>query len=68
VVRCQTRGISTSNPHSVEPLLVVFSQGALGRIEHFIAEARKAMAVPERYIPVLLDHVSVYTAVPNKNN
>jgi hypothetical protein len=117
VVRCQTCGISTGNPYSVEPSLGVFNQTALRHIDYFIAEAQryhirldipltdnynyylggyhnftdwlglssasncpstacattfytnpKAIAAFEQYIKVLLDHVNVYTGIPNKDN
>jgi hypothetical protein len=117
VVRCQTCGISTGNPYSVEPSLGVFNQTALRHIDYFIAESEKyhirldipltdnynyylggyhnftdwlglssasncpstacattfytnpqAIAAFEQYIKVLLDHVNVYTGVPNKDN
>jgi Cellulase (glycosyl hydrolase family 5) len=41
VVRCQTCGISTGNPLSVEPYLGGFSQTALRHIDYFIAQAQK---------------------------
>lgn len=117
VVRCQTCGISTGNPYSVEPSLGVFNQTALRHIDYFVAEAQKhhirldipltdnynyylggyhnftdwlglstaancpstacastfytnpqAIAAFEQYISVLLNHVNVYTGVPNKDN
>jgi mannan endo-1,4-beta-mannosidase len=117
VVRCQTCGISTGSPYSVEPSLGVFSQTALRHIDYFVAEAQKygirldipltdnyryytggyhdftdwlglstagncpspacastfyrdpkAISAFETYISVLLNHVNVYTGVPNKDN
>jgi mannan endo-1,4-beta-mannosidase len=117
VVRCQTCGISTGNPDSVEPALNVFNQSALRHIDYFVAEAQKygiRLDIPltdnysyylggyhdftgwlglsttdscpsaacasmfytdpkvisafEKYISVLLNHVNVYTHVPNKDN
>jgi hypothetical protein len=117
VVRCQTCGISTGNPYSVEPSLGVFNQTALRHIDYFIAEAQKygirldipltdnynyylggyhnftdwlglssasncpsracasifytnaqAISAFEQYISVLLNHVNVYTGIPNKDN
>jgi len=41
VVRCQTCGISTGNPSSVEPSLGVFNETALRHIDYFVAEAQK---------------------------
>jgi mannan endo-1,4-beta-mannosidase len=41
VVRCQTCGISTGNPLSVEPYLGGFSQTALRHIDYFIAQAQR---------------------------
>jgi hypothetical protein len=41
VVRCQSCGISTGNPDSVEPALGVFNQAALRHIDYFVAEAQK---------------------------
>src|ERR1700722_841444 len=41
VVRCQTCGISTGTPFSVEPRLGAFSQRALRRIDYFIARAQR---------------------------
>jgi Cellulase (glycosyl hydrolase family 5) len=41
VVRCQTCGISTGNPLSVEPYLGGFSQTALRHIDYFIARAQR---------------------------
>jgi mannan endo-1,4-beta-mannosidase len=40
VVRCQTCGISTGTPLSVEPSLGTFSQTALQHIDYFIAQAQ----------------------------
>lgn len=40
VVRCQTCGISTGNPFSVEPYLGGVSQTALRHIDYFIAQAQ----------------------------
>lgn len=117
VVRCQTCGISTGNPSSVEPSLGVFNQTALRHIDYFIAEAQRygirldipltdnynfylggyhnftdwlglssasncpssacahifytnpqAIAAYEQYISVILNHVNVYTGIPNKDN
>jgi mannan endo-1,4-beta-mannosidase len=117
VVRCQTCGISTGNPYSVEPSLGVFNQTALRHIDDFVAEAGKygirldipltdnysyylggyhdftgwlglstaadcpspacastfysdpkAISAFEAYISELLNHVNVYTGVPNKDN
>jgi hypothetical protein len=39
VVRCQTCGISTGSPLSVEPSLGTFSQTALQHIDYFVAQA-----------------------------
>jgi hypothetical protein len=41
VVRCQTCGISTGSPLSVEPKLGGVSQAALRHIDYFIAQAQK---------------------------
>jgi hypothetical protein len=41
VVRCQTCGISTGDPLSVEPYLGGFSQTALRHIDYFIAQAQR---------------------------
>ena len=41
VVRCQTCGISTGNPQSVEPTLGQFNSTALDTIDYFVAEAAK---------------------------
>jgi hypothetical protein len=41
VVRCQTCGISTGSPLSVEPSLGNFSQTALRQIDYFVAQAAK---------------------------
>jgi mannan endo-1,4-beta-mannosidase len=41
VVRCQTCGISTGNPQSVEPTLGQFNSTALATIDYFVAEAAK---------------------------
>jgi Cellulase (glycosyl hydrolase family 5) len=41
VVRCQTCGISTGTPFSVEPSLGGFSQTALRHIDYFIAQAQR---------------------------
>jgi len=41
VVRCQTCGISTGNPLSVEPYLGGFSQTALRHVDYFIAQAQR---------------------------
>jgi mannan endo-1,4-beta-mannosidase len=41
VVRCQTCGVSTGNPLSVEPSLGVYNQTALDHIDYFVAEAGK---------------------------
>ncbi len=41
VVRCQTCGISTGNPQSVEPSLGTFNATALAHIDYFVAEAGK---------------------------
>jgi hypothetical protein len=41
VVRCQTCGISTGNPQSVEPSLGQFNTTALDHIDYFVAEAAK---------------------------
>src|ERR1700722_11126115 len=41
VIRCQTCGISTGTPFSVEPRLGAFSQRALRRIDYFIARAQR---------------------------
>lgn len=117
VVRCQTCGISTGNPYSVEPSLGKFNQTALRHIDYFVYEAQKhhirldipltdnynyylggyhnftdwlglssaancpsaacastfytnpkAIAAFEQYISVLLNHVNVYTGIPNKDN
>jgi hypothetical protein len=117
VVRCQTCGISTGNPYSVEPAPGVFNQTALRHIDYFVAQAQKygirldipltdnynyylggyhnftdwlglssasdcpstacastfytnpkAIAAFEQYIAVLLNHVNVYTGIPNKDN
>jgi hypothetical protein len=40
VVRCQTCGISTGTPFSVEPYLGGFSQTSLRHIDYFIAQAQ----------------------------
>jgi mannan endo-1,4-beta-mannosidase len=117
VVRCQTCGISTGNPYSVEPSLGVFNQTALRHIDYFVAEAQKygirldipltdnysyylggyhdftnwlglstsadcpssacagafysdprAISAFEAYISELLNHVNVYTGMPNRDN
>jgi len=39
VVRCQSCGISTGNPLSVEPSLGTFNAGALKQIDYFVAQA-----------------------------
>lgn len=41
VIRCQTCGISTGTPLSVEPYLGDFSQAALEHIDYFIAQAQR---------------------------
>jgi hypothetical protein len=41
VVRCQSCGISTGTPYSVEPALGVFNQSALRHIDYFIAAAQR---------------------------
>ena len=41
VVRCQTCGISSGSPLSVEPYLGGFSQSALRHIDYFIAQAQR---------------------------
>jgi hypothetical protein len=41
VIRCQTCGISTGSPLSVEPYLGGFSQTALRHIDYFIAQAHR---------------------------
>ena len=40
VIRCQTCGISTGTPLSVEPVLGGFSQTALRHIDYFVAQAQ----------------------------
>jgi len=117
VVRCQSCGVSTGNPLSVEPSLGTFNATALDRIDYFVAEAAKdniRLVIPlvdsnnyyiggyadftdwlglsspsdcpsaacasqfydnpqaikafEQYIWVLLNHVNIYTGIPNKDN
>jgi mannan endo-1,4-beta-mannosidase len=117
VVRCQSCGISTGTPLSVEPSLGKFNAAALRHIDYFIAEAGKygirldiplvdsysfyiggyrnftdwlglssprdcpsaacasqfydnprAIKAFEQYIWELLNHVNIYTGVPNKDN
>lgn len=41
VVRCQTCGISSGSPLSVEPYLGGFSQSALRHVDYFIAQAQR---------------------------
>jgi hypothetical protein len=41
VVRCQSCGISTGNPQSVEPALGTINDTALAHIDYFIARAQK---------------------------
>jgi mannan endo-1,4-beta-mannosidase len=41
VVRCQSCGISTGSPLSVEPSLGRFNQAALEHVDYFVAEAGK---------------------------
>jgi hypothetical protein len=41
VVRCQTCGISSGNPQSVEPSLGTFNTTALDHIDYFVAQAGK---------------------------
>lgn len=40
VIRCQTCGISTGTPFSVEPTLGGFSQAALRHVDYFVAQAQ----------------------------
>lgn len=40
VVRCQSCGVSTGNPYSVEPSLGVFNEQALRHIDYFVAQAQ----------------------------
>jgi mannan endo-1,4-beta-mannosidase len=117
VVRCQSCGVSTGNPLSVEPSLGTFNETALDHIDYFVAEAAKdniRLVIPlvdsnnyyiggyadftdwlglsspsdcpsaacagqfydnpqainafEQYIWVLLNHVNIYTGIPNKDN
>jgi hypothetical protein len=57
VVRCQSCGISTGNPMSVEPKLGTINATALAHIDYFIAQARKYGV---RLIIPLTDSYSYY--------
>jgi mannan endo-1,4-beta-mannosidase len=57
VVRCQTCGISTGSPLSVEPSLGVFNQTALQHIDYFVAQAQ---AYGIRLVIPLTDNYDYY--------